>query len=95
MGKPSKAARDFAKDLIRRVIDAENKYVPDAQYEMSGKHLVEYLAHAYESGRESAKEESGGRKEQVRRRVASQGCEDRAVFVRASVPCPRDAGASS
>ncbi len=48
--KPGPEARAFAEELIVEKIDAEHEYVPDALYEMLGKQLKEYLAHAYATG---------------------------------------------
>jgi hypothetical protein len=86
MNKPSKEAREFARGLIRRVIDGDGQYVADANYEMTGKVLVEYLAHAYEIGRES----DGNKR--VRGDLASKGRSRKAVPVQASDP--REASAS-
>jgi hypothetical protein len=81
MNKPSKEAREFARGMIRRVIDGEGKYVANANYEMAGDVLAEYLAHAYEIGKES-----GGGDKRVRGNLASKGRKGPAVFVQARDP---------
>ncbi len=48
--KPGPEARAFAEELIIDKIDGEGKYIADAPYEMLGKQLKEYLAHAYATG---------------------------------------------
>jgi len=44
------ASFDFAEAMIREKIDGEQKYVPDALYEMTGDNLKQYLAFAYREG---------------------------------------------
>jgi hypothetical protein len=39
----------FAEELIEK-IDLEGKYIADAQYELEGKKLKQYLAFAYSEG---------------------------------------------
>jgi hypothetical protein len=44
------ASFEFAVEMIKSKIDGEQKFVPDAPYEMTGEALKEYLAFAYREG---------------------------------------------
>lgn len=46
---------DFARKVIVEKIDLDGKFVPKADYEMSGKMLQWFLAFAFSEGKEAAK----------------------------------------
>jgi len=56
----------IAEELIKEKIDCEGKYVADAQYEMSGRKLKEYLAFSYSEGMRRGIERGAAKKAKAR-----------------------------
>jgi hypothetical protein len=55
-----KGSFEFAENMVKEKIDAENKFIKDATYEFTGAQLKEYLAYAWREGRTSHNKRPSG-----------------------------------